>query len=162
MFSRYNNMKRGAALLGLMLALLSGLEGSHLLCQIRVCSIVAADAPDHRGESVTCGCSYPGCAPSGTPSASNPQLCGQHDGCDQDGSCPCPPTCWCKQAPQPFELPKDASPSIEILLIAISSSSNTVALGTDPVTKPGIDCLFADSPHVTSTERCAKLCRFLI
>lgn len=160
MFSRYNNTKRGAALLGVMLALLSGMEGSHLLCQMGVCSIaVAEDGSDQHGESVTCICSNPyGCAATGEPPASNRQVYG----CDQGGSCPCPPTCWCKHAPQPFELPKDSSPSVEILFLALSSNSSSVALGTDPVTKPGIDCLFVDSPHVTSTERCARLCRFLI
>lgn len=162
MFQRYNNTKRGVALLGVILALLSSMESSHLFCQMGLCSVAEAAKPcDQHVDSETESCSHSkGCAASSELPAPNRQGCGIQN--HQDGSCPCPPTCWCQQTPQPLELPKDSNSSAEILLLALSLSNTSVALSSDPAAKPGVNYLSGDSLHVTSTERCARLCRFLI
>ncbi len=167
MFCHYSNTKRGVALLGVLLALLSSMEGSHLICQLGVCSVSSAEkACDQHGEAAAGTCSQShGCATTSYTSASTQQVCDTKShpvGCHQKGSCPCPPACWCQQAPQPLELPKDSGVTAEILLLSLSFSNTSVALGAGPAAKPGFYYLSDDSLHVTSTERCARLCRFLI
>lgn len=163
MFRRYDNLKRGIALLGVTLALFSGVEHTHLLCQLGVCAEVSAEPASHHHEgdepkAATCSHS---CKSSARTVASKPASC--EDGLvHQDGSCPCPPECWCQRAPQPLELPKGPSESSEAQIASLLSNHCVAFVAICVVAKPSHNVGDPSSLAKSSPERCVSLCRFLI
>lgn len=165
-FRRYDNLKRGVALLGVALALLSGVEQTHLLCQLGGCAEVATgqscehhDADESAATTCSHSCNSP--APRIAAKPSTAKLVDNDSGlAHQDGSCPCPPDCWCNQTPQPLELPRGPSESSVAQLIVLLSSGccTSVAISVDAEPYNSTNSLLAQ----TSPERCASLCRFLI
>ncbi len=168
MFRRYDNLKRGVALLGVVLALLSGVEHTHLLCQLGGCAEVVADQScKHRdadeSAATTCSHSCKSSVPRIAAKSTTAKLA--DSGCGlvhEDGSCPCPPDCWCNRAPQPLELPRGPSESSVAQLIVLLSSgcftSVAISVDAEPYNGTNESSLLAQ----TSPERCASLCRFLI
>lgn len=161
MFYRYHNLKRGVALFGAMLALLSGMGNTHWMCQLGGCASVAADEVCiyHDSQPVkSCPHSH-GCnaASEVTHSDHEPRR-DKHD----RGSCPCPSDCWCNQAPQPLELPKNTTDTSELLTLTFSQSQVVIAIADcDALVSPFNQGEVPDQ-SVSSTQRCAQLCRFLI
>ncbi len=161
MFRRYDKSKRVIALLGVMLALSSGVRGSHLFCELGGCQHpheVACE--DHQAASESCHHSHR----CGSDKASH-ESASQIDGEDHDpidDSCPCPPDCWCHQSPQPLELPRASSLSVDVLLLRPASCG--LATITDVITtgQSRYSDAVADQSSGSSVERCASLCRFLI
>lgn len=165
MIRRYNNSKQITALLGVALALLPSVQHLHLLCHLGGCatSFSTETACNEHGnlETKTC-CHSHAHACTSTRETSFPSQ--QEDGIDEHSrSCPCPPDCWCHQAPQPFELPKCPLEPIEMLLqsIAQGDATNVTAIDFHPTLSYDRFSVFATSTEST-VQRCAQLCRFLI
>lgn len=167
-FRRYNNMKRGVALLGVILALLSGVEHTHLLCQLGGCAeVVAGQSCEHHDaeESATTPCSHSckSSAPRIPAKSATEKLADSSCGLvHEDGSCPCPPDCWCNRAPQPLELPRGPSESSVAQLVTLLSGHGVAsfAISVDAESLNGTN--EPSTVTQTSPERCASLCRFLI
>ena len=170
MFRRYDNLKRGVALLGVVLALLSGVEHTHLLCQLGGCAeVVAGQSYGHhhanQSAATTCSqsCSCKSPAYRITAKSATTKLVNNDCGlAHQDGSCPCPPGCWCNRAPQPLELPRGPSESSVAQLVVLLSSDCVayvaISLDAEAYSSTNEPSLLAQS----SAELCASLCRFLI
>lgn len=161
MFQRYHNLKRGAALFGAILALLSGMGNTHWMCQLGGCATEAADdLCVYQDSQLVKSCPHShGCNAASEASHSDPEP--RHEKHDRS-SCPCPPDCWCNQTPQPLELPKSTTDTSELLTLTLSQSEVVIAI---------VACDALDSPFnqgevpdqsASSTQRCAQLCRFLI
>lgn len=162
MFRRCANSKRVIALFGIVLALLPSVQHSHLLCHLGGCatsSLEAACSEHVHPEAKTCSHSH-ACTTTQETSPSSPQGSGKDD---QDRSCPCPPDCWCHQAPQPLELPKCPSEPIERLLQDITLCDATTVADISPYQTMSCEATSAIAASSESVvQRCAELCRFLI
>ncbi|QEG35887.1 hypothetical protein Pr1d_31930 [Bythopirellula goksoeyrii] len=157
-FRHYDNSKRAIALLGVVLALSSGFQQAHWLCELGGCkaAAVAVTSCEHHC-AVTHSCSHShGCnadKPSGSEDCSG----------SQNGSCPCPPECWCHQAPQPLELPRSAPEPNELLLQGFVGGTVSVsAVANCDSASLHISAWANEAMVESSPERCAHLCRFLI
>ncbi len=80
----------------------------------------------------------------------------------EKGSSPCPPSCWCHQAPIPMELPKS---TIDLSLLVIlklenSSTNSTEKSGSDQFLH-AVSVIDLESSALTASQRCVHLCRFL-
>jgi hypothetical protein len=173
-----------------MLALLSGMEHSHWLCYWGACAYAAGEATStHHDDdaraadncrhadqaalscraSCCCASNYPASTPAqaSTPTQASIATHNDNHADPQRGACPCPsgpcPSgCWCQQAPQPLELPRESAQSSEVLLAGLSL--------THPVFTPGVYGGMGSSLEeagaaiqtASAAERCAELCRFLI
>ncbi len=158
MFRHYDNSKRAIALLGVVLALSSGFQQAHWLCELGGCKAASvADKSCEHDSKVTHSCTHSHGYNIGKPSAS--------EDCDQSqkGSCPCPPECWCHQAPQPLELPRSAPEPAELLLQGfVCGFANENAVADSDSICLHISAWANEAMVETSSERCAHLCRFLI
>lgn len=162
-FSRHNNLKRGIALLGVALALLSGVEHTHLLCQLGGCSEVSAEKVCHHhetDEAKAATCSH-SCKSTIRTLAAKPAS-DEGESAHQDGSCPCPPDCWCHRSPQPLELPRAPSESSVAQLVNLLSSHCVASAAICVDAEPHHGTSELNPLAQTSPERCASLCRFLI
>lgn len=161
MFRRYDKSKRVIALFGVMLALSSGVRGSHLLCEWDGCQHAHELACKDYG-SVSEGCGHSHSCESDNASHESASPSASQGVLPIDHSCPCPPDCWCHQSPEPLELPRASSVSVDVLLLRPAPS----ALATiSDVKSSAISCYAnaaADLSSSSSVERCASLCRFLI
>lgn len=159
-FRRYDNSKRVIALLGVMLALSSSAQQVRLYCYLIGCApssgdIVESDRTDYAAHT--------GCARCRATKATTGPI-HQHDGVNEGGnSCPCPQHCWCRQAPEPFELPRNGVDLAEVLLFStlFCPSMSIAEVVGEP---PSPDALASEvvSSEDSATKRCARLCRFLI
>ncbi|TWU22734.1 hypothetical protein Pla144_41950 [Bythopirellula polymerisocia] len=154
MLRQYDNLKRGFALLGVILALSSGFQHAHWICILGGCSVAKAEDLNS-ADTHSCCHSHRCDADKATKLA----------GCDQsqDSSCPCPPECWCHQAPQPLELPRSALEPSELLLqgFVCGIASTFSVANYDSIDSP-ISAWATESMAETSVEFCAHFCRFLI
>ncbi|QEG37203.1 hypothetical protein [Bythopirellula goksoeyrii] len=152
MFNRCDISKRVIALLGVVLALSSGFQSVHWVCALGGCEIAALET--HTAAETHACCHSHDCHASkvATPAESDPS----HD-------CPCPPECWCHQAPQPLELPRTAPEPTELLLqgFVCNPASTIVMANCDFLSSQSAAGAIEDAVE-TSAERCAHLCRFLI
>lgn len=167
MLRRYHNMKRGVALLGVVLALLSGVEQTHLLCQLGGCAASGCvDSSEHachqhgadEFEASPCSDSHR------TSPAVAAEKSASHVGglAHKDHSCPCPPDCWCQRAPQPLELPRGSTESGEGQLATVPANQGVAYYVVVVDVKPPAFAGEGSPLGKTSPERCAALCRFLI
>lgn len=159
MLFRYDNTKRGVALLGVVLALLSGVEQTHLLCQRGGCDW-GVEHPHDAGECKAPACSHAcGLMPQGIAQHAASQA---GEIAHRDGTCPCPPECWCQRAPMPQEPPREPAESGEAQQAAHFATqwaaTSVVLVKAEPSSSLGELASLAK----TSPERCASLCRFLI
>lgn len=155
MLHRHDNSKRVIALLGVMLAMSSGMQHAHLLCGLSGCAVAAvaehtytlASAENH-------SCSH-SCDCHASKTTGGDQ--GDHS------PCPCPPECWCQQAPQPLELPRSVPEPTELLLQGfICCTSTSIAVANCDLIASQISFGATDATTESSVERCVQLCRFLI
>lgn len=156
MFRRHHNLKRALGLLGVVLALVSSVQQSRLLCSLAGCS------PAHAcGESGDCehACSI---SPTG-PTEFDPACAREtlSDSCPAES--PCPSTCWCHRAPDPFGLPRMASEPLETLeVVAAVLDVGLLAGVQEAQTSVGQPRYIGADVGDTAAERCAVLCRFVI
>lgn len=161
MFRRYDKSKRVIALLGVILALSSGVRGSHLFCELGGCQHPHELAcEDHQPGSESCHHSHS--CESGDPSD---ELASHTDGegiVPIDHSCPCPPSCWCHQSPQPLELPRASSVSVDVWLLRPAACKLATIADVISIGESRYNDAAADRSSGSSVERCVSLCRFLI
>lgn len=161
MFYRCDKLRRAICLLGVMLTLSPAMQGVHAFCQLSGC------ASDSSLESVAeHQCSNHGCSHSHRDHALTSNT--SHDGCEEEPSgssnspCPCPPTCWSHQAPEPQELPKGAPVPAESL-VQDGIFLNATLLDTSRNEQQSrIGALASlDASAMSAAEICVQLCRFL-
>jgi len=158
-FYRSYNMKRAVGLLGVALALLSGVQQSHSFCYLAGCASPSSPVDTKAGSSVgTCTCSRM-CNEGRTKSSPLSSVRAPEVG--QSGSCPCPPTCWCHQSPGPLSLPISASAERLSQSPEQSHTPMTAPAGCDQGSTRNREATVARSVD-GAMVRCAKLCRFLI
>jgi hypothetical protein len=169
MFHPYDKLKRAIGLLGVVLALSSSFQKTHLFCYLADCtptfsSVVAEghDCSDH-------DCSDHGCPYSKANRKSHTAtVMPTHDECAYDlcgsrpGPCPCPPACWCHQAPEPFELPRSAPEPTELLVVGTVYLDVTIvgSLHGEHLSRCATIAAL-DSSVKSSAQVCVQLCRFL-
>jgi len=161
MFYRHHNLKRAIGLLGVVLALLSGVQQGHSFCYLAGCdfSLSSLEKAGQGSDRLTnaCPCSRT-CSRRPADSSATESSEGRNLGSPSD-SCPCPTTCWCHQSPEPLSLPASAPGPVELLtqsteLVTATMDFDLGSLHSQKTTAEG-------SPE-TAMLRCAKLCRFLI
>jgi hypothetical protein len=159
MFYHYHNLKRAVGLLGVVLALSSTAQQTRIFCVVAGCSPTrTCDDGIHHG-------ACPHARHEGGTTNASPSRDSCHD--ELEGSCPapfpCPPTCWCHQSLEPFELPRTVSRPIELLLTGSVYSDTTIASISHFEQSSRTATLAAlDSSAATAAQLCSKLCRFLI
>jgi len=158
MFYHNHNLKRAIGLMGVALALLSGVQQSHSFCYLAGCAppaeTVVAEA---NGLASACGCS---CACNEEQTVSSGKMAPV---ASRGGSCPCPPTCWCHQPSEPWGLPTSTSGSAERLSQSVGQSFAlvTAPASCDQGSTRSLETRIAGSID-GARLRCAELCRFLI
>ena len=164
MFRRSDNVKRAVGLMGIVLALSSTFQQTHVFCFLAECapSFNSEVAEEHSCSGHTCPHSKARhksdtASVTATDHARVGDSCGSHS-----EPCPCPPACWCHQTSEPFELPKSGPEPTDLVIVGpvymnvaaisaldarqLSRSSNIAAL---------------DSSVASAAQKCAQLCRFL-
>jgi len=169
MFYRNYNLKRVVGLLGVALAMLSGIQQNHAFCLLSGCGSPTASfekTGEKTGRSVAVCCSSQSCsnmlAKSSASTASASTGCQNVD--KQSDSCPCPPSCWCHQSPEPLGLPTSASKSLDLLSQSTVETllPSTSQAGSDPCSPHDLETTIGTSSIESVILHCAKLCRFLI
>jgi hypothetical protein len=151
MFRRANNLKQAIAITAILLALSSLAQNAGLYCYLGACE---AESVASSVEVGSC------CHHHATHGQEQPAPCKEPFGHD---SCPCPESCWCHQAPQPFELPKSFDEPFAFAFLGIVAICNDLTSGS--VSDQRTFVAWAVPPDLgdeSSVDRCAKLCRFLI
>jgi len=156
-FYRSYNMKRAIGLLGVVLALLSGVQQGHSFCFLAGC-VSPSSSVDAKADCLggACSCSRR--------SSERQVKCSPSSGVespDAGQSCPCPPTCWCHQSPGPLGLPTSASAERLSQSLGQSHTLITASVGCDQGSTRNREATVARSVD-GAMVRCAKLCRFLI
>ncbi len=159
MFYRNHNLKQAIGLLGVVLALLFGIQQSLASCYLAGCSSppAAVDSTDGLVDASTCS---DACC--GRQTKLSLLLVSGNDASPGD-SCPCPSTCWCHQTLVPLGLPTSAPESLERLAQSMGQfcSPTVASVGCEQGLPYGVEATIGASPGSTPL-RCAKLCRFLI
>jgi len=181
MFYRNHNLRLAIGLLGVVLTLWSGVQQSHAFCYLAGCnSATTQSEKTEKADSIEsvrcCSRSYSSkkgycskksyCSRQTKSSSAESKSSAETEGVDlPNGSCPCPcpPTCWCHQSPEPLGLPTSVPASIDLLSQGFGQS-------LAPMVQPSCcdQGLLYDSNTTTDASiatvllRCAKLCRFLI
>ncbi len=170
MFYRNYNLRRAIGLLGVVLALLSGIQQGHAFCYLTGCDSASTriEQTDKMADSLVAACSCSRtCNKTRTKfSASTPSESTACEGvANQSDSCPCPPACWCHQLPEPLGLPASASVSVDLLSqsksIGQSHILTTAVAGCDQSSLYDLETTISAS-FESVMLRCAKLCRFLV
>lgn len=156
MFRRHHNLKRALGLLGVALALVSSAQQSRLLCSLAGCSpahACSADGDCDHARSVN---------PTG-PTACEPACGGEGIGEPCPAENPCPASCWCHQAPEPYGLSRVATEVLEPLEYTTATTRLGLLSGiTAQRLVAGKPAAFMDAVANSAAERCAVLCRFVI
>lgn len=157
-----NNMERPIACLAMALVLLSSAQNSHIVCQLGFC-----DSTSNPGRSAE-------------PAAARGRVCAHSHRCDstpcesenpgdestpggRDQSCPCPSDCWCRQAPQPVDLPRSADGPVELTFQhGLQVDSGTLLAGDLNHSQKRAWATGMVECNDSVVLRCAQLCRFLI
>ncbi len=149
----HDNSKRVLALLGVMLAMSSGMQSAHLLCGLSGCAVATVAEPTcTQASAETHSCSHSRDCPAS-----------KTTGGDQGDNSPCPAECWCQQTPQPLELPRSAPEPTELLLQGfVCGTATSIAVANCNFIASQISSGATDATAESSVERCAHLCRFLI
>ncbi|NOY40444.1 MAG: hypothetical protein GXP26_01220 [Planctomycetes bacterium] len=160
MFYRNHNLKRAIGLLGVALALLSGIQQGHSFC-FRAGSSSPLATAEAAGSLVdVCNCCSRTCNERQKKYFSSTE--GGNDA-SQDDSSPCPATCWCHQSLVPLGLPTGAPEPVDLLAQSLGQFHLPMAAsaGCEQGSLYDLETTF-DASIGSSTLRCAKLCRFLI
>jgi len=164
MFYHYDNLKRAIGLLSVVLVLSSGFQQTGLCCYLAgsastdSCNV----AEEHCCSEHVCPHS-PMRQGNSTPHESASQdECSDHLCCSCLGPCPCPPTCYCHQSPDPFELPRSAPEPTELLVLGSVCADVTMigALHNEQLSRAAVIAVL-DSSVKSAAQVCAQLCRFL-
>jgi len=163
MFYRNHNLRRAIGLLGVALALLSGIQQGHAFCYLTGCDSASTrvEQSDQMADSLVAACSCSRtCNKTRTKSSASTACEGV---ANQSEPCPCPPACWCHQLPEPFGLPTSASVHVDLLSQSIGQSHTlmTTVAGCDRRSLYDLETTIGAS-FESVMLRCAKLCRFLI
>jgi len=200
MFYRNHNLRQAIGLLGIVLALLSGVQQGHTFCYLAGCYLAGCHsatlgektlgektvgektlgkktlvektltekALGDKTDSLVSSCCSRSCSRvrSQSQKKSQKKSSSSADGeiaNKPGGSCPCPPTCWCHQTPEPLGLPTSAPISVDLLAQSIGQSLATRTQPTccDPGLLSGLKAP-TDASIGSVMLRCATLCRFLI
>jgi len=165
MFYRNHNLRQAIGLLGVVLALLSGIQQGHAFCYLAGCDSASTrvEQSDQMADSLVAACSCSRtCNKTRTKSSASTACEGV---VNQSEPCPCPPACWCHQLPGPLGLPTSASVPEDLLSQLIGQSHVTMAVsvstGSDQSSQYDLETTISAS-FESVMPRCAKLCRFLI
>ncbi len=177
MFFRNSNLRRATGLLGVALALLSGIQQqSHALCFLAGCHGISVSIEETGPKTDrlrgACSCSRNSRR---TLSATDASVTTERQGAAEceaaecggvgqhHGACPCPPTCWCHVSSAPLGLPVSESRSAERLPPSMEPSPlpMTALVQSDLGPKRSLETTIARSKD-GARLRCAKLCRFRI
>lgn len=154
MFRGADNLKQAIALAAILLSSSSLAQNAGMYCYLGACGTKSVASSV---EQSSC-CHHHPCHADEHPAAPCEAPVGH-----QSDSCPCPDSCWCHQAPQPYELPRSFDEPFELAFLETLAICNDVigdgvadqaALVTWSL-PPGLD-------DESVVSRCAKLCRFLI
>ncbi len=156
MFYRHHNLKRAMGLLGVVLALLSGVQQGHSFCYLAGCG--SSSASLESVDSLAGVCSCPAVCSKRSTSASSTSEGRNVD--SPSNSCPCPTTCWCHQPAEPLGLPANASGPVELLAQNVELVTSLVGCDLDSLHNRKTTT--SNASLETAMLRCAKLCRFLI
>ena len=166
MFYRNHNLRRAIGLLGIVIAMLSGVQQGHTFCYLAGChsTTLCEKTLSDKTDSIVSSCCSRSCSRVGRQSQNRPSTSPEGDIANKpSGSCPCPPTCWCHQTPEPLGLPTSAPASIDLLSECVG---RVFAAAVQPTCCNHGLLSGLKAPTDASIEpvvlRCAKLCRFLI
>jgi hypothetical protein len=150
MFATANNLKQAIAIAAILLSLSTLAQTSGLYCHLGACG---AEPPGSVGEKHTC-CQHQKCE------SKEPSLpLGER----RHNSCPCPDSCWCHQAPQPFQPTQSFDESFEGSLLDVFVICNDIVAGGVVDQETLVTWSLApDLEDESAVCRCAQLCRFLI
>lgn len=165
MFQRYDKSKRVLALLGVVLTLSSGAYSTHLSCHLAGCVVSSGVESRHQlaiptpeSNSHSCMCTHTCKVTKVVLSTSGQSVCDH----GEDGPCPCPTSCFCHRTPDPLDLPKDSSATIELVLSGTIANGLAVSSGISNCHQPLPFAPTVGLSPESSVARCALLCRFLI
>lgn len=153
--SYYRGKWKGlVALGGIALALMPCLQQTHVICRLAGCfrPLLAARANDvvQRDANLDRCCGHRSDLPSETP----PQ--------DRGQNAPCSPHCWCCQPPEPRQAPRNTSETVKTHLVSVFASPQLTTIVANSVTSRDFQSLTTDLFLAgSSSEICARLCRFL-
>jgi hypothetical protein len=152
--------------LGIVLALLSGVQQGHTFCYLAGCHspTLGEKTLSDKADSLVSSCCSRSCSrvrrqsPNKSSSSSDGEIANK-----PGGSCPCPPTCWCQLTPGPLGLPTSVPVSVDLLAQGLGQSFATMIQPTccDQGLLPELKAS-SDASLEPVVLRCAKLCRFLI
>ncbi len=154
MFPRVDNLKQQIAVAAIVLSLSTLAQNAGLYCYFGACGtdwVASSTEPDACCRTHACHAGEQPAPPE------DEQSQHRHD------SCPCPDSCWCHQAPQPFESPKSFDEPFELALLGAFAICNDLVPGglSDQWTSVTWSAP-PDLDEESAIRRCAKLCRFLI
>lgn len=162
MFGRNDNLKQAIVLLGVMLALSSIAQRASLFCHVAGC-VTSAGGVDqcYKQESSLAGqCLH--LQPCQTVQVSIVEESQNGRVQEEDGSYPCPSSCWCHHTPTPMELPRSTS-GLSLLVLLASENLDAASIETIDVTRSlqVVSTVALESSALSAPQRCVQLCRFL-
>ena len=161
MFDRNDNLKQAISLLGVMLALSSSAQHTRLFCHLVGCVPSSRFDQCCKQESSSADqCLHS--QPCQTVQVSIVEESQNGLVQEEDGSYPCPSSCWCHQSPAPMELPKSTS-GMSVLVLLESENLDAVSIETiaDNLPLQVVSTVALESSALSAPQRCVQLCRFL-
>lgn len=161
MFRRHDNLKRAVALLGVVLTLSPAGYAAHFTCSLVGCSSsgtaeLAEGSTDSCGHACDCSAS---CTLIEAVTVTD-QHATPSEG--EEGPCPCPPRCLCHRTPDPLDVPKGSSTSVELVVTGTVTWMGDSPAVTDGDQRSSAWVMVVGLAPESSVARCAQLCRFLI
>lgn len=139
---------------GIALALVPCLQQTHAVCRLLGCMrpILAASADAVAVQETNCDRCCGG--DSESPCQKPPQ--------NHGGNVPCGPDCWCTQAPDPREAPRNSAECAKSSISTLHVEA-PISVGAQIQLSCGSIKLFAPStlPSLSAGKTCVLLCRFL-
>ncbi len=161
MFGRNDNLKQAISLLGVMLALSSSAQHTRLFCHLVGCvtsSRVDQCCKQENSSADQCLHSQP-CQTVQVSIVEESQYGLVQE---EDGSYPCPSSCWCHHTPTPMELPRSTS-GLSLLVLLASENLDAASIETFDHNLPlqVVSTVALESSALSAPQRCVQLCRFL-
>jgi hypothetical protein len=151
----HGKLKVLTAVGGIALALLPSLQQTHAVCQLAGCMDRIVAEPAEAGGSQDVGCNQ--CC-NGTPTSpcERPQQ-------QRDGDAPCGPYCWCAQAPNPSDAPKNSTECAKSTVSILHAIVPLTAANDGLFATGGRTSFCSESlPSSSAGDTCRLLCRYLI
>lgn len=157
MFCRLKNAKRCICLVGIMLTATASLQQCHALCALLGCAEKALTTKECVAElELDSKCD------SCCTSASKERDHSHRNTVPIDDGFPCGPHCWCCQSPEPREAPRDTTETAKSRIVSAFVSPLITAAAANCLSRSDFQLLPTDHHSgCSSTETCARLCRFL-